>query len=143
VDGKASRVIGLLPGPPKFDQPAEHMYLLDDNGSPHKIKNVRDAVVGRPGPYQKCGYAVGYDTATIPLSGRVDGRRLLRMEYYTSGKGPVTIRLGKTTHEVLLDDGLHVLYLVADGSFDRVDINRATQVDPMCVVDVRIGTPVT
>ncbi|RSM65163.1 hypothetical protein DMH04_49835 [Kibdelosporangium aridum] len=143
VDGKASRVIGLLPGPPKFDQPTENMYMLDDNGSPRKINNVRDPVVGRPGPYAKCGYAVGYNTATIPLSGRVDGRRLLRMEYYTSGKGPVTMRLGKATHEIHLNDGLHVLYLVVDGSFDRVDINRATQVDPMCVVDVRIGTPVT
>ncbi|MCE7010737.1 hypothetical protein LWC34_49240 [Kibdelosporangium philippinense] len=142
-DGKASRVIGLLPGPPKFDQPAENLYLLDETGTPQKITNVRDPVVGRPGPYEKCGYAVGYDTATIPLSGWSNGRRLLRMEYYTSGKGPVTIRLGKTTYEIQLTDGLHVLYLVVDDSFNRVDINRATQVDPMCVVDVRIGLPVT
>jgi hypothetical protein len=28
-----------------------------------------------------------------------------------------------------------------EGGFDRVDINRATPVDPMCVVNVQVGSP--
>ncbi|MBP2329974.1 hypothetical protein JOF56_010359 [Kibdelosporangium banguiense] len=140
-DGKASRVIGLLPGPPKFDQPAETMWALDDTGTPKKVTGIKEPAIGRPGPYDKCGYAVGYQTATIPLNRRVDHHSLLRMEYYSTGKGPVTIRLGKATQDVYFPDGLHVLYIVVEGGFDRVDINRATPVDPMCVVNVQVGAP--
>jgi hypothetical protein len=143
ADATASRVIGLLPGPPRFDQPSEVMYQLDDHGRPQRIKDVKDAVAGRSGPYQDCGYSVGYQTATIPLSGRVEGRRLLRLEYYTTAAGPVTLRIGRTTTDIHFLDGLHELYIVVDGSFDRVDINRATQVTPMCVVNARIGVPLT
>jgi hypothetical protein len=142
-DGKASRVIGLLPGRPKFDQAGENMWVLDDTGTPKKVTGIKDPAIGRPGPYDKCGYAVGYQTATIPLNRRVDHRSLLRMEYYSTGMGPVTVRLGRNTQDVYFPEGLHVMYLVVEGGFDRVDINRATPVDPMCVVNVQIGSPLT
>ncbi|NGY62188.1 hypothetical protein G7043_24970 [Lentzea sp. NEAU-D13] len=142
-DGKASRVIGLLPQRPKFDQPAEEMFLLDDNGSPQKITGVKDPIVGRKGPVADCGYPVGGQVVTIPLSSRVEGRRLLRMEYYTSSAGPVRLALGTVAQEVNFAEGLHVLYVVVNGGSDRLEVNRGTAVDPMCVVDVRIGSPAT
>ena len=142
-NARSSKVIGLLPQRPKFDQPAEEMYLLDDNGSPHKITGVKDPVVGRTGPVDKCGYPVDEQVVTIPLSGRVEGRRLLRMEYYTSSAGPVRLTLGTATQEVNFAEGLHELYVVVNGKSDRLEINRTTKVYPMCVVDVRIGSPAT
>jgi hypothetical protein len=142
-DARSSRVIGLLPQRPKFDQPAEVMYLLDVNGSPHKITGIKDPVVGRAGPVDKCGYPVGGQPVTIPLSGRITGRRLLRMEYYTSSAGPVRLTLGTAGQDVNFTEGLHELYVVVDGSADRLEINRTTNVDPMCVVDIKIGTPAT
>jgi hypothetical protein len=143
-DSLASRVVGLLPQRPKFDQPAEEMFLLDDNGSPHRITGVKDPVVGRKGPVADCGYPVGGQVVTIPLSSRVEGRRLLRMEYYTSSAGPVRLALGTVAQEVNFVEGLHVLYVVVVNSgSDRLEINRGTEVDPICVVDVRIGSPTT
>jgi hypothetical protein len=74
----------------------------------------------------------------------VEGRRLLRMEYYTSSSGPVRLALGTVAQEVNLVEGLHVLYVVVvNSSSDRLEINRGTEVDPICVVDVRIGSPAT
>ncbi|HEX6341951.1 hypothetical protein [Umezawaea sp.] len=142
-DGKASRVVGLLPQRPKFDQPAEEMFLLDDDGSPHRITGVGDPVIGRKGPVADCGWPVGGQVVTIPLSSRVEGRRLLRVEYYTSSAGPVRLGLGTSVQEVNFAEGLHVLYVVVNGGSDRLEVNRRTEVDPMCVVDVRIGSPRT
>jgi hypothetical protein len=119
------------------------MYLLDDKGSPHRITGIKDPVVGRTGPVDKCGYPVDQQVVTIPLSGRVEGRRLLRMEYYTSSAGPVRLTLGTATQEVNFAEGLHELYVVVNGESDHLEISRSTKVYPMCVVDVRIGSPAT
>lgn len=142
-NARSSRVIGLLPERPRFDQPTDEMYLLDANGSPRRITGVRDPVVGRVGPVDKCGYPVGGQIVTIPLSGRVAGRQLLRMEYYTTGVGPVRIALGDQVQEVNFSQGLHELYVVVTGEGDRLELNRTTAVEPICVVDVRIGSPLT
>ena len=90
-----------------------------------------------------CGYPVGGQVVTIPLSSRVEGRRLLRMEYYTSSAGPVRLALGTVAQEVNFAEGLHVLYVVVNSGSDRLEINRGTEVDPICLVDVRIGSPTT
>jgi hypothetical protein len=142
-DAKSSKVVGLLPERPRFDQPAEEMYLLDDGGFPHRITGIKDPVVGRTGPVDKCGYPVDQQVVTIPLSSRVRGRRLLRVEYYTSSAGPVRLTLGAASQEVNFAEGLHELYVVVDGESDRLEVNRTTKVYPMCVVDVRIGSPAT
>jgi hypothetical protein len=142
-NARSSKVIGLLPERPKFDQPSEEMYQLDDGGFPHKITGVKDQVVSKAGPLDKCGYPVDQDVVTIPLSNRVEGRRLLRMEYYTSSAGPVRLTLGTSTQEVNFAEGLHVLYIVVNGKSDRLEVNRSTKVYPICVVDVQIGSPAT
>jgi hypothetical protein len=142
-NGRSSRVVGLLPERPRFDQPTDEMYLLDANGSPKKITGIKDPVVGRTGPVEKCGYPVGGQIVTIPLSGRVAGRQLLRMEYYTSSAGPVRLALGSATQEVNFSQGLHELYVVVTADADWLQISRITKVDPMCVVDVKVGSPLT
>jgi hypothetical protein len=142
-NAKASRVLSLLPQRPKFDQPAEEMYLLDDNGSPHKITGVGYTIFGKAGPVEKCGYPVNDQIVTIPLSNRVEGRQLLRMEYYTSSAGPARLTLGTTVQEVNFAQGLHELYVVLSGDADHLQIERTTKVDSVCVVDVRIGFPTT
>ncbi|MEO6087794.1 MAG: hypothetical protein ABIQ18_32250, partial [Umezawaea sp.] len=142
-NARASRVLSLLPQRPKFDQPTEEMYLLDDNGSPHKITGVGNTIFGKAGPVEKCGYPVNDQIVTIPLSSRVGSRQLLRMEYYTSSAGPGRITLGTTVQEVNFAQGLHELYVVVSGESDRLDIERTTKVDSVCVVDVRIGFPTT
>jgi hypothetical protein len=140
---RSSRVVGLLPERPRFDQPSDEMYLLDGNGSPRRITGIKDPVVGRTGPVDKCGYPVGGQIVTIPLSGRVAGRQLLRMEYYTSSAGPVRLALGSAAQEVNFVQGLHELYVVVTGDSDTLEISRSTKVEPMCVVDVKVGSPTT
>jgi hypothetical protein len=77
----------------------------------------------------------------IPLTRPVGGRRVLRMEYFTSESGPGRVSVGGRTTDVTFHAGLHVLYLVVDGSYVRIDVSRTTFVAPVCIPAVAVGEP--
>lgn len=142
-DARASRVVGLVPERPRFDLPAETLHMLDGNGVPRPITGLVDTVTSPPGPAKDCGYLVDQRTTVIPLSTQVTGRRLMRLEYYTADTGPAVVTVAGRKTEVTVEQGLHVLYMVVEGSFVRVDINRTTAVAPVCVANVVVGQPRT
>jgi hypothetical protein len=140
-DGRASRVVGLLPDAPKFDQPTAKIFMLDGKGRPQEVNGVVNAVYGKPGPVPECGYPVTDQTTLVPLSGPVKGKRLIRLEYFTSAAGPVTINAGRTSFTLPLREGVHLLQLVVDAEFDRIDLKRAPGATTACLVGVVIGEP--
>ncbi len=139
--GRASRVIGLLPDAPRFDEPTATIFMLDGQGKPQEVKGVVNTVVAKPGPVPECGYPVTDQTTLVPLSGPVKGKRLIRLEYYTSAAGPVTINAGRASFTVPLQEGVHLLQLVTDAEFDRIDLRRAPGATAACLVGVIIGEP--
>ncbi|SDI50483.1 hypothetical protein SAMN05192558_108299 [Actinokineospora alba] len=139
--GRTSRVLGLLPDAPRFDEPTAAIFMLDGQGRPQEVKGVVNAVVGKPGPVPECGYPVTDQTTLVPLSGPVKGKRLIRLEYFTSAAGPVTINAGQTSFTLPLQEGVHLLQLVTDAEFDRIDLRRAPGATTACLVGVIIGEP--
>ncbi|WP_436493573.1 hypothetical protein [Actinokineospora sp. HUAS TT18] len=139
--GRVSRTIGLLPGPPRFDEPTAKIYMLDGKGMPREVTGVVNTVVGKPGPVEGCGYPVADQTIVVPLSGPVKGKRLIRLEYYTNAAGLVTINAGTRSFTLQLQEGVHLLQLVTDTEFDRIDLKRAPGSVAACFVGVVIGEP--
>jgi hypothetical protein len=135
-DAKPSRVIG----PARFDEPTEHLSVLDDGGRPHPVEQLANPVTSQPGPVKDCGYPVEQAVTTIPLSAPATAR-VLRLEYYTADAGPATVTVAGRHTTVHLERGPHYLFLVVDPPFVRVDINRDGPQAAVCVVSAQIGEP--
>jgi hypothetical protein len=140
-DNFTSRVVGLLPDAPPFDQPAETLYQLDSTGRPQPITGITDEVRGEQGPAKDCGHLVDEEPVRIPLTGPSAGRRVLELGYYTGDTADGTITAGDTRVPVHFRSGLHVVYVVVSGTFTHIEVARNVNVKPLCVTDVTIGVP--
>ncbi|RZS43032.1 hypothetical protein EV193_1027 [Herbihabitans rhizosphaerae] len=143
-NARPSRVIGLLPGPPRFNRPTDALYLLDDNGTPRPLTSLTNTVTGARGPVPDCGWSVNEQITGIQLNGPIIARQVLKLEYYTARAGAGTITVGGQSTKVDFKPGLQELYLVldhADGSAQSVDVSRAQPGPPVCVAGVTIGEP--
>lgn len=141
VDGFTSRVVGLVPGAPQFDQPAETLYRLDDQGRPQPITGLTESVHGERGPAPDCGHLVDTAPVRIPLDRASFGRRVLKVGYFTADTGDGVITVGDTRVPVAFREGLHVLYVVVNGVYSHVEVERNLNLAPLCVTDVEIGLP--
>jgi hypothetical protein len=141
LDARQSVVLGLLPGPPRFDRPGETLYALDGNGQPHRIERLDNPVAAAAGPVPDCGYAVTQETTTIPLTAVVGGKRIVRLAYYTADGGPGLVAAGDTFIRVDFERGLHVLYVPVSGYFGGILVSRATPVGAVCVAEALVGEP--
>lgn len=140
-DAYTSRVVGLVPERPRFDEPAEEIYRLDDSGRPQPVVNLANTVSGLKGPAKNCGYLVDDGIVRIPLERTVSGRQIVRIGYYTSDPSTGTIGAGDKRFPVRFIDGLHVVNVVTSGTFAEVQISRDQDVAPLCVADVKVGLP--
>lgn len=141
AEAVASRVIGLLPGPPRFDQPTAEISMLDGHGRPTRVDGVLNAVTNLPAPVPDCGYPVSDGLTVIPLNGFVGGRRLVRLEYYTQFPGQAVLNAGDASFTIDLKAGVHLLQLVTTSTYGRIDIKRSAAVGTACFVRVIVGEP--
>jgi hypothetical protein len=141
-DARPSRVIGLLPDAPRFNEPGERIYLLDQNGQPRRIERLANAVTGAPGSVKDCGYPVSDRPTAVRLSAGVFGDRLVRLEYYTADDGEGWVEVADQVIKVDFRRGAHVLYVPVSGLFDSVRLRRSTPVGAVCVTNVQVGEPV-
>jgi hypothetical protein len=141
ADAFTSRVVGLVPESPRFDRPAEDLYQLDGTGTPQPVINLSGTTSALPGPEPDCGYLVSEDPVLVPMEDTVSGRRIVRIGYYTSDSGEGTVTVGDTRVRVRFTEGLHVVHVVASGSYTHIEIRRTLRVAPLCVTDVTAGLP--
>jgi len=141
AEAVTSHVIGLLPGPPRFDQPTAEITMLDGHGRPQRVDGVLNAVTNLPAPVPDCGYPVSDGLTVIPLNGFVGGRRLVRLEYYTQFPGQAVINAGDASFTIDLKAGVHLLQLVTTSTYGRIDIKRSAAVGTACIVRVIVGEP--
>ena len=143
--GRVSTVIGTAPESPVFDVPSYEMRLVDGKGKLREFNLV--AVVGsRKSKDQLCGYHVTKQGVAVPLEEPVQAKRLvLRIAYYTSASGPMTVELDGKSQLVPMRRGAHRVDLVVGGSFDEVSL----RLDPdapdgatVCVPSLQAGYPV-
>jgi hypothetical protein len=140
-DAVTSRVVGLVPEDPRFDEPAEQIFRLDGKGRPQPIVNLKTTVTAVPGPVKDCGYLVEDGVVQVPLHRAVPGRQIVRIGYYTADAGPGTVRAGGVSHQVRFTDGLHVMNVVASGPLMEVEVGRTQNIAPLCVTNVEVGVP--
>ena len=141
-DARPSRVVGLLPGAPRFDEPTEELYLLGDDGSPKPVRRLDAAVPGVPGPVADCGYAVTEQPTVIRLTSGTLGKRVLRVGYYTAETGDGLIGAGDKVIPVRFESGLHQLFVPVEGLLGSIEVRRSTPLAPVCVTDLQVGVPV-
>lgn len=141
TDNFTSRVVGLVPEAPVFDQPAETLYQLDATGRPQPITTLTGSVRGERGPAPDCGHLVKVGPVNIPLTSPSYGRQLLRIGYYTGDTGYGSITVGDTTVPVRFRSGLHVLYVPVSGMYSHVAVTWNRNLQPLCITDVEIGRP--
>lgn len=140
-DARPSRVIGLLPGPPRFDEPTDNLHVLDESGRPRPVNNLANTIAGQAGPIPNCGYPVEQSVTAIPLNAPARGR-VLRLEYYTAEDGDATVNVGGRETTVTFHRGPHFLYLVANPPYVRVDVHRNDRSAAVCIVSIVTGEPV-
>lgn len=142
ADSRASRVVGLVPGV-RFDEPAESVHVLGEDGVPRPVVGIDPVAAAPPGPVAGCGYPAGEELVRIPLDKPVLGRHLLRIDYYTAAGGEGVVDRDGHRTPVWFQSGLHTVYLPIDGLFDKVGVQLAGRGAPACVAAVQVGTPRT
>lgn len=141
-EARASRVVSMLSGAPKFDRPAERLYHLDRTGAPRLVERLGNTVAGQPGPVAGCGYAVTDKYTIVPLDAGVLGKRVVRLEYYTATAGRGWVIADKSTVSVTFESGVHVLYVPVEGLFGGIILQRDPAASAVCVGSVLVGEPV-
>jgi hypothetical protein len=139
-DGRASRVLSLLPHPPKFDGQSERLQLLDANGRPHPVTTLQYAVpAAAKGPAKDCGWPITATPTAIQLRSPVAHRRVVMLDYYTAGASEGLLVTGTTRTKVQFHEGLHRLYVVLDAAYDRIDVSGRGA--PVCLAGLLVGIP--
>ena len=139
-DGRASRVLGLLPHPPEFDGQTEHLQLLDANGKPHPVTTLQYAVPAAAKPPSKdCGWPITATPTSIQLRSPVENRRVVMLDYYTASTGNAVLVTGAVRTQVQFRQGLHRLYVVIDAAYDRIEVTGLGT--PVCLAGLLVGVP--
>jgi hypothetical protein len=142
VEARTSRVVSLLPDPPRFDRPAETLYQLDRSGTPRVIQRMVNTVAAAPPPAGACGYAITQRPTMVPLVSGVLGKRLVRLDYFTADTGDGWVSLAGSSVPVTFERGAHVLYVPVSGLFGGLEIRRASALAPVCIGNVLVGEPI-
>lgn len=120
----------------------DNLYMFDDLGhlAPVLVSDTRTAL---PGPVPGCGYRLGRGDVDVPLDGPVVGTNWwARIGYAAPGPAQVRITAGDRVHTVDLEEGLHNLFVLADGEFDHLRIERVDGGRTgVCLTDVVVGVP--
>jgi hypothetical protein len=138
---RTSQVFAPLRRPPRFDQPTGDLRILDASGVPRPVQ-LRDTVAAPPGPVLNCGYGVHETWVSVPLTRPASTwHSVIRISYFTMTPATATVRVGDSRFAVRFDQGVHDLFVVADGPITTVEIAG----DPgtaVCVTQLVVGTPV-
>ncbi len=140
--GLTSVVLPLLDPAFRFPDHTADLHLLDESG--RVTSAVVDAVTrSRPGPVDRCGWAVDQGGATIPLEGpTIDLAWWISIDYLASQDSGLRVRAGDDAVDVEVRRGIGTVFLQVGGAFDDV---RLSGLDPgvtLCVDRVRVGQPV-
>lgn len=138
-----SRVLAPLPEHPQFDLPSERLRQVDAKGHLVEVALFLPAVM-KPGPVANCGHAVTDEAVVAQLEREVEGRAVLRVEYFTDTDTDVELSVGEWTQEFHADPGPNVVWVVVpdQGEFDAVgarlvDDERTT----LCLAGLQAGMP--
>ena len=117
----------------------DRLYMFDDQGhlSPVAIPPARSQLGG-----SGCGFPLVDDTTTIPLDGPViGGGWWLRISYASPEAVDLHLVAGEEEHDLNLPEGLHNVFVQANGEFDRVAFDNYPARTGLCVIALTLGLP--
>jgi heme/copper-type cytochrome/quinol oxidase subunit 2 len=138
-----SHMFRELAGPLSFPSwTVDNLYMFDDAGhlSPVVIPPVRSMV-----PTDGCGYRFDEDgVMTIPLDGPViGGGWWIQIAYAGPRSVDAEVVAGDATHDVVMPEGIHNLFVSAEGEFQSVELREDEGHDPgLCVTALTLGLPI-
>ena len=131
-------------GPERFltrGAAGDELRVLDARGRMAQVGV--DGLHAPAGPVAGCGWLGRGGPLTVPLEARTfPGSWLVRLSYFTPADAPATLRAGRTSSPVLLRQGLHAVYLMAEGEVGDVTLSGLPEGASVCVTGVEVGTPV-
>lgn len=127
---------------PRHPRVSDELIVIDPLGTP-----VPAYVAGpdsRRGPDAGCGYRLGAGATRVPLVARiVPWSHTVRVQYMASATTTSSVRIGDGDPvPVVLEAGLHNLFLQADGGGPTVEIGGISPGVSVCVDRVVVGVPV-
>lgn len=139
-DGRYSAIFGPLPELPAFDQPSYRLRVVGEDGSLEPVDLV-GAVRSLPRRGSDCRYPVAAAATQIGMRSPLDGRRLLRVRYFSGREATITIAAADWSEEFLARRGPNQVWLVLpdlDGEVTELELagdGRAT----VCVTGIAAG----
>ena len=143
-DRRVSTVLARAPENPVFDVPSESMRIADEKGRLRDLSLVFGTGMEKPPRRQRdCGYPVTAQETVIPLRDTATrDHDVMRIGYYTSTRGNMTVRYGDAQQVVPVTPGLRAVSLVVAGSFDEVGLTFDVAPGTVCVAALDVGFPV-
>jgi arabinofuranan 3-O-arabinosyltransferase len=140
----ASRVFAPLLEAPVFDAPTGRLRQLAPDGHLAEVRLAFPSVAD-PGPKRGCGYPVDAAGVTVRLDRAVEGRAVLRLEYFTGTAADVRVEVGEWTSSFHAQPGPNLVWLVVteppaewdEVHFALADSSPAT----VCLAGMSAGLP--
>jgi len=140
-DNTVGRLSALLPGELYFPVWSPSLATVADDGRLHQVE-ITGGTSSAPGPSSECGWRVGEDGRTIPLTSQtLDWTWWIKIGYLSSADSPVVIEAGDSAVEAEVMTGLNDLYVKITGRFDSVRIDGLDPGVVMCVDTIEVGDP--
>lgn len=140
-DSRYSHILGPLPERPAFDEPSPKLRRVDEDGHLRPI-TFAGTIAALPGPDGDCGHEITGTTTEVPLALPVEGRLVVRMQYFTQTESTITVGAGDWTERFLARRGPNEVWLVLPDLPGTVPaLLMSGDGGPVCVTDVVVGLP--
>jgi hypothetical protein len=141
-DNRYSVIFGPLPELPVFDEPSPRLRVVGPDGRLEPVA-LAGSVPSVRGPDDECGHAVAEDPVDVEFILPVEGRLLVRIEYFTGSESTVTVSAGGWATQFLARRGPNRVWLVLPdlpGEVDELELTGDGR-GQVCVTGVAAGLP--
>ncbi|MCX6401588.1 MAG: hypothetical protein NTX33_16875 [Propionibacteriales bacterium] len=141
-DSRYSRIFGLLPENPAFDEPSPRLRVVGPDGhlEPVVFAGFVSAVEGTD---EDCGHEVETSPVVVPFLLPVDGRLAVRVRYFSAMEATVDVGAGDWRASFLARRGPNEMWLVLPdlpGLVDGLEFSTDGR-STLCITAVDAGLP--
>lgn len=124
---------------PQFGTSTAELWVMTADGK--LVPGTVNGVSSKPGPLVNCGWAISDGgTGTVQLNGTpYDWSWTMHVAYLAGKTTPAVIQFGEGRRTVVLQKGLHDLYVPIVGAGSSVDITPTDPGAGICVDSVTVG----
>jgi len=143
-DSRLSRILGLLPESPAFDQPSARLRVANAEGWLRRVA-ISGAIPMRPGPVKECGYPVRATFTEIALLTEIVTPVVVHLAYFTDKETTVEVTAGSWRTRFRANPGPNEMWVPVPTRGEQLDsVGLATDDGTtVCFSGLEAGLPVT